>query len=483
MLKLYTEKQVQARIRAAVDEVERRVEARIAEAVAKAVEPLVKRIAQLEEQIARSKKNSSNSSKPPSSDITKPPKTSGKNPKKKRKKGGQKGHQRHQRKAFTKEDITVAHPEYTLALDPEEWEPLEQWERHHQLELKENPLDVHEYRARLYRHRLTGQIISAQIPAHILAGGIAGPRLSAFVGFLKGRCHTSYTTIETLLDEVFGHRLCRGTLAKIVTSRVSPALAPAYDELFDLLPHQRYVGIDETGHKDNGDTFWTWCFRAPEFTLFRVADTRSTDVLREALGSAFSGLISCDYYSAYLCFMKESSAVMQFCLAHLIRDVKFLAESTDKVTRNWALKILALFRKLFSLIHREAQLNKDYFQRMLLNRRDQLITTFRAAPQRPGPQNLRNRFKVNPKKFFTFITTPGVQPTNNMTEQAIRYVVIDRRITQGTRGKKGRQWSQRIWTTISTCETQGLSIFEFLCNAVTAHFKGLDPPSLMPAAP
>jgi len=285
------------------------------------------------------------------------------------------------------------------------------------------------------------------------------------------------------MDEVFGQSLCRGTLAKIVTSRVSPALQPAYDELLAALPFQSYLGIDETGHKDNGDKFWTWCFRAHDFTLFRIADTRSTEVLRTVLGSAFEGVISCDYYSAYLCFMKESSAVMQFCLAHLIRDVKFLAESTDKVTRNWALKILDLFRKLFHTIHRKDTLTESYFQRSLIKWRDQLIKQFKAAPDRAGPQTLRTRFKVNPKKFFAFITTPGVQPTNNMTEQAIRYIVIDRRITQGTRSKAGRDWCERIWTTISTCESQHRSVFQFLCDSITAHFKGLAPTSLMPAGP
>ena len=447
------------------------------------VDLLQKRVEELERKVARLSKNSSNSSKPPSSDIVKPPKNTGKSSKgkKKRKQGGQKGHPRHQRKSFTEEEITVCHPEYTLELDLKEWEPLEEWDTHHQLELKENPLDVHEYRARLYRNRITGEVISARIPEHILAGGIAGPRLSAFVGFLKGRCHTSYTTIETLMEEVFGHRLCRGTLAKIVTSRVSPALESAYQELQDLLPSQPYLGIDETGHKDNGDKFWTWCFRAHDFTLFRIADTRGTDVLRDVLGVAFDGVISCDYYSSYLCFMKESSAIMQFCLAHLIRDVKFLAESSDKVKRNWAEKVLNLFRKLFSLIHRKDELTEQYFQKMLVKRRDQLIKKFKAAPDRDGARNLRQRFKMNSKKFFTFVTTPGVQPTNNMTEQAIRYLVIDRRITQGTRGKKGRDWCERIWTAISTCESQGRPVFQFLCDSVTAHFRGLDPPSLMPA--
>jgi len=35
--------------------------------------------------------------------------------------------------------------------------------------------------------------------------------------------------------------------------------------------------------------------------------------------------------------------------------------------------------------------------------------------------------------YFRFVTTPGVAPTNNLAEQAIRFVVLDRRVTQGTR--------------------------------------------------
>lgn len=151
--------------------------------------------------------------------------------------------------------------------------------------------------------------------------------------------------------------------------------------------------------------------------------------------------------------------------------------------RNWAEKILNLFRELFSLIHRKDELTEGYFQRTLIKLRDQLIKKFRAVPQRHGPQKLRKRFKVDPKKYFRFITTPGVQPTNNFTEQAIRYLIIDRRITQGTRGQKGQKWCERIWTTISTCEAQGRSTFQFLCDAMTAHFNGTAPPSLMPSGP
>ena len=42
------------------------------------------------------------------------------------------------------------------------------------------------------------------------------------------------------------------------------------------------------------------------------------------------------------------------------------------------------------------------------------------------------------------MTTPEVDPTNNSAEQAIRFVVIDRHITQGTRSETGRRWSERV---------------------------------------
>jgi hypothetical protein len=64
---------------------------------------------------------------------------------------------------------------------------------------------------------------------------------------------------------------------------------------------------------------------------------------------------------------------------------------------------------------------------------------------------LADRFKKHGDSYFTFLTTPGVEPTNNRTEQAIRHVVIDRRITQGTRGHRGQRWCERAWTTLATC--------------------------------
>ena len=69
------------------------------EALERKITELIERIAALENELAKAKKNSRNSSKPPSSDITNPPKKRGGSGKKrgKRKRGGQHGHPRHER--------------------------------------------------------------------------------------------------------------------------------------------------------------------------------------------------------------------------------------------------------------------------------------------------------------------------------------------------------------------------------------------------
>ena len=96
---------------------------------------------------------------------------------------------------------------------------------------------------------------------------------------------------------------------------------------------------------------------------------------------------------------------------------------------------------------------------------------------------MAKRFRKHGKAYFEFITTPGMDPTNNIAEQAIRFIVIDRHVTQGTRSAKGRRASERLWTVIATCALQGRSAFEFILQAVQAYFQDTTPPSLLPEPP
>ena len=99
----------------------------------------------------------------------------------------------------------------------------------------------------------------------------------------------------------------------------------------------------------------------------------------------------------------------------------------------------------------------------------------RDVPETRHGQNLAKRFETHGESYFRFVTTPGVEPTNNLAEQAIRFVVIDRLITQGTRSEAGNRWCERIWTVIATCARQGRSVFSYLEAAVGRGSRGPRP--------
>lgn len=457
----------------------------IAEAVAKATAPLLERIAALEAELAKAKKNSSNSSKPPSSDMVKPPKPAAKN-RKKRKRGGQPGHEQHLRSPFPFE--AVKHFEaYTLDCCPDCGGSLRLAKRSpdvlQQIEITEAPTIVTEHRGLAYWCPHCRTFHYAPLPDAVVKAGLFGPRLTALVAFMKGVCHASFSTIRKFLRDVVRVNVSRGYLAKLI-AKVSESLAAAYSELFSRLPSEAVLNIDETGHKEYREKFWTWCFRAQLYTLFRIDKSRASKVLVEVLGKEFDGVLGCDYFGAYRKYMRQFDVLVQFCLAHLIRDVKFLLTLPGSEDRAYGQRVRKGLRALFAVIHRRNKLTAAGLQRALEAAREQVLKVATTrVPKGNHAQNLARRFREHGEAYFRFITTPGIEPTNNLAEQAIRFVVIDRRITLGTRSETGRRWCERIWTVIATCAQQGRSAFKFLLDSIHAYLCGGLPPSLLPSGP
>ena len=455
-----------------------KLEARIAE--------LEKQNAELQEQLAKARKNSSTSSKPPSSDIVKPPSKPAKG-RKKRKRGGQPGHERHLRPSFPPEAIDEFFA-YTLDCCPDCGHKLMPSRKKapriiQQIEIEEKPTRIEEHQGLAYWCPHCRKVHYASIPPALVKAGLVGPRLTALVAFMKGVCHASFNTIRKFLCDVVGVEICRGQLAKLI-NKVSESLAASYAELFERLPGEAILNIDETGHKENGDKFWTWCFRAQLYTLFRIDKSRGSKVLVDVLGEEFNGVLGCDYFGAYRRYMREFGALVQFCMAHLIRDVKFLVTLADKKQKAYGKRVRNALKELFAIIHRRDTMTAKAFQKALEAAREEVLKAATTrVPEGRHAQNLAKRFHQHGEAYFRFVTTPGIEPTNNLAEQAIRFVVIDRRITQGTRGETGRRWCERIWTVIATCVQQGRSVFDFLYAAVLAHFNETPSHSLLPEPP
>lgn len=443
------------------------------------------RLAQVESELAKARKNSATSSKPPSSDIVKPPKKQPNTRRGKRKRGAQPGHPRHERTPFSEEELDQAW-EYRLDNCPCCHGALKDIDRPpkrlQQVDLRIVPVVIEEHRGIAQWCAKCQRVHYGALPEELVRAGLIGPRLTAFVGFLKGACHMSFSSIRKLFRDVLKVRVSRGLLAKLVR-KVSASLKDPYEELLRLLPEQNQLNVDETGHKDQGKSLWTWCFRASLFTLFKISPSRGSDVLLEVLGREFDGVLGCDYFSAYRKYMRlNQNVTLQFCLAHFIRDVKFLAEHPNPKNREYGQCLLADLRKLFRTIHRRDEFASEATFRVSLERIAAGLCwdAFMESAGTRESHNIAERFRLNTEGFFRFITTPGIEPTNNLAEQAIRFVAIHRRITQGTRGEAGQKWCERIWTAVGTCAQQARSVFEFIHDAVFAFLTGAPAPSLVP---
>ena len=445
---------------------------------------LREQIKALEAKLAKSQKNSGNSSKPPSSDIVKPRRKRGKGNRRKRNIGAQPGHDRYERTPFSPEELD----EHWLWYFPQcpccggGLHDIEETGRTiQQVELPKIPVQIVENTAQGQWCDTCQKTFIPTLPDELRKAGLVGPRLTALVGFLKGACHMSFSTIRKYFRDVLGVQISRGMLRKLV-AKVTASLADPYEALSAMLALEERLNVDETGHKENGRRLWTWCFRAYLYTVYKISPSRGSEVLVETLGKEFNGILGCDYFSAYHKYMRDFNVLLQFCLAHLIRDVKFLVEHPYKQNKVYGQLLLDDLRRLFAVIHRrDTYASPENFQRALEAARAQLVwDATRRAPRSREAFNLAKRFRENADSYFRFITEPNVEPTNNLAEQAIRFVAIHRRITQGTRSEDGRRWCERIWTVIQTCSQQSRSVFEFLCAAVTAHFRSEEAPSLLP---
>ena len=356
-----------------------------------------------------------------------------------------------------------------------------------QIEIVDVPISVSEHIGMAYWCPKCKKHHYAPIPDDIKKAGLCGPNFTALIGYMKSALHASFTTIRKFVRDVLKVSISRAQLKRLI-DKVGWSLDAPYDELLNRIPLETKLNVDETGHKDKGERFWTWCFKADLYTLFKIDKSRGSKVLIDVLGKEFDGIIGCDYFSAYRKYMKDFNVTVQFCLAHLIRDIRFLTTLPDKDEKEFGKRLLAEIKRMFKIIHENRANPRHTIKEELRQVQKAIMNVAFEVPVKLDNKgkrlksksvNITERLRKHGDAFFQFITTPEIDPTNNIAEQAIRFVVIDRHITQGTRSESGRRNCERLWTVLATCETTGKSAFNFIKRAVESFMTSSSAPSLL----
>jgi transposase len=448
-----------------------------------------KQIADLERQLAGRKKDSTNSSKPPSSDgpaaarRLKPAHCRGQ-----RTPGGQKGHPGRHRELEPLERVDQIVP--VLPSDcrhcgqplPQQIEPANTLGEVHRYQVTELPplrAQIIEYQCHKVACPRCGQATRAQLPVEVQVS-LFGPRLAGLIAYLTVGLRIPRRGVEQLLETVLSIEISLGSTQKLVEES-SEALAATCQELEQQLPKEPVLNSDETGWRSMGERRWLWALVASSFVFFTVAASRSSRVLIHLLGTVFAGILCSDRFGAYL---KYHQGRAQFCWAHLKRDllgIQQFARSTD--AERFCRNALALAARLFRLWHRFRGGGFDRAE--LINRSIPLQKRFFGLCEQyldsrdEGVRVLASALFQHCDRLFAFIEHPGVEPTNNAAERALRHAVIWRKSCFGNQSSKGEVATARLLTIARTCVMQRRNALEFLSDSVRRHRAGQPALSLL----
>lgn len=435
-------------------------------------------IADLQAQLAAARKTPQNSSKPSSTEHPHA-KPIDKKPKSPKKRGGQPGHTKHHR-----ELIPTANCQEVVPLRPAACRrcqhklvgtddtPL----RHQVWELPEIRPHVTEYQ----RHRLTcsgcGEQTCASLPVGVPQSQ-AGPNLVAFTAVLRGCFRQSKRRVALFLEMVL-HQPCSPAWVVKLQNQATAALQPAYQELIEAVPQENVLGGDESPTKQGSLKAWLWAFVASSFTLFAIRPSRKAEVLTEILGAKFAGVIVCDRAKMYW-----QCGQLQWCWAHLKRDFQSWIDRPDGVVKRLGHDLMRETRRLFEFWRRcrEGTLSRSEFELQMkpLQSRIHGLLLRGKFSGKPGVAGSCAELFAYRAWLWTFVTTLGVEPTNNASERALRPAVIWRKLSFGTQSVSGSRFVETLLSVVETCRQRQRNVLAFVRETMQAHFAKQTPPKLL----
>lgn len=344
--------------------------------------------------------------------------------------------------------------------------------RHQVFDIPPVAPEVNEYRLYSGMCAQCGRGHRAALPPGAPSGQI-GPRALALIGVLGTRFHLTQGKIRDLLAQTLGLDFSVGAISQ-AHGKVAAALKAPVAEAAASLSAASVLHMDETRYPREGSANWVWGAVQPKLAVFSILPSRARYVALDLIGAQPSGVVISDRYAAYGYI---DAGRRQVCWAHLIRDFTRIAQRAGQPGRIGR-RLLGLGYVMFRWRGRGRTTAEEFEPIMRRVRR----ALEQGAEQRGCTRTANtcaNLLKLWPA-LWGFITHPGVEPTNNAAEQALRGIVLKRKISGPTRSRRGDEFIARGFSVHETCRRQGMDLWAYMQRAVVAWIDKMPHPSLLP---
>jgi transposase len=297
----------------------------------------------------------------------------------------------------------------------------------------------------------------AEPPPGMEPGAPFGENLRATVVHLR-QCHAvSYERLASVLDVQFGVKLSEGALAAMLKA-AAPAFAAQVVPIRRRLLAGTVIGSDETRFRLGKANWWLWVFQNADSCCFVVEPGRDKDVVARFLGGVRPRVWISDRLGSQAGWGEKHQA----CLAHILRDAQYALDSGDTVLAG---RVIPLLCRAIRLWHNRERLMRRFGPRVLdafFWRHFLALAEMVAEPiaGNTAAETFRRSLVRWQDKLFVFLAEPEASPTNNGSEQALRWSAVFRKVTNCFRSVWGAKLHADVRSVIETARRRGIGALE-----------------------
>lgn len=315
----------------------------------------------------------------------------------------------------------------------------------------------------LYRHHLyyckNCKQVSRGTGRDEIPGSYIGPVAKGMANYMHYKSGLSYGKTLDFFNRFFNLDVRKSSIYGFDNQGKRKGLS-IYSDIKEALRDSRYLHIDETGWPDDGRNSWLWCMANNELIFYHIDKRRSSQVVKENIGSTYQGIILSDFLSTY----NKLTYNKQKCLLHLLRMNKRLNDrfANSSRVRTFCRQLDKLIQKVLSIHKNTEKIDKIKFMEIRGDLKSQIKTLLSIPLPYPAADKFRRKLENIRHELTVCLDLPYIPAHNNFVERQIRPNVILRKITFGTRSISGIENHQTMMSLIQTAILNKYPVMDLL---------------------
>lgn len=276
--------------------------------------------------------------------------------------------------------------------------------------------------------------------------------------FQKYRLRLPLEKIRETLKEQYGLDLTEGSIENLL-HYLRKKFKLEYKKILKEVRKGKVKHADETGWRIQGENGWCWTFTTPNVCYYTIEGTRGKGVPQKVLGRNPKGVLMRDDYRGYT----SLNMIQASCWAHLLRvSHRQIEKGASKEMKQLHKELKIMFKELDEIIsepfNKSYRINKyEYY----LQRIEKII---KRKYRSKDSKKVQTRITNQNSNLLTPLLYPNVPLTNNHAERMIRPVAVMRKISGGSRSRKGAKTQAVNMSIVQTINLKKKNFFQEIGN-------------------